>query len=395
MDIILKLNELLKKEDFKEELFTLIEKYLYHPVPQKEETGVLKELLDTEKESFKIEKGKWYVCIENYIFCKDDEPIFEKGKLYLSENDEELTAHNGEKWPFGNAKDYFRPATEDEIPHEPKFKVGDWINYNGRILHVSNVRKKLYDFDNKVGITTINVSAIDSDAHLWTLQDAKDGDVLIATDYNDGAEVIFIFERILSDYVCSYCSLFNHKFDAHDSPTIVHSECSSLRPVTKEQRETFFKVMADAGYEWNADKKELKEIVTKWRDDEALMNGYSFNEDADIVKAENCPYEGNIVFATEAQAKSSLAMARISQIMANDERFGGVVTDEEWEDSRQDKYTIERHINKIKPTANSMIYHFLAFHTSEQRYLFLKENLDLVEDYLMIPKKENRLCLVD
>lgn len=76
--------------------------------------------------TLKIEKGKWYMCVEDYTFRGADEPVFEKGKVYLSEKNEELTASNGEKWPFGNAKDYFRPATEDEIPieniYEP-FKV--------------------------------------------------------------------------------------------------------------------------------------------------------------------------------------------------------------------------------------------------------------------------------
>ena len=76
-------------------------------------------------------------------------------------------------------------------------------------------------------------------------------------------------------------------------------------------------------------------------------------------------------------------MARISQIMANDKRFGGPVTDEEWE-SKSVIYTILRDRNKIIPSANFTTYRFLAFHTQEQRDLFLKENEDLLKDYLMI-----------
>lgn len=89
------------------------------------------------------------------------------------------------------------------------------------------------------------------------------------------------------------------------------------------------------------------------------------------------------VFATKKQAKSALAMARISQIMANDERFGGIVTDKEW-GIHSEKYCITRNNSTIICTIWHNVYHFLAFHTSEQRGLFLKENKDLVKDYLMI-----------
>ena len=76
-------------------------------------------------------------------------------------------------------------------------------------------------------------------------------------------------------------------------------------------------------------------------------------------------------------------MARISQIMANDERFGGVVTDEEW-NRRGFKYTIGRNENTIEKVVYTTTWQFLAFHTEKQRDLFLSENEDLVKDYLMI-----------
>lgn len=39
---------------------------------------------------------------------------------------------------------------------------------------------------------------------------------------------------------------------------------------------------------------------------------------------------------------------------------------------------------EISTEARLGTYTFLAFHTEEQRDLFLKENKDLVKDYLMI-----------
>lgn len=124
----------------------------------------------------------------------------------------------------------------------------------------------------------------------------------------------------------------------------------------------------------------------KWRDDKnASFSGYFIAEHADILKMEgafNVSHNYN-VFATKKQAKAARAMARISQIMANDERFGGVVTDEEW-NTDSDKYTIERVCESILRDQCNGAYYFLAFHTAKQRDLFLKENEDLIKDYLMI-----------
>lgn len=131
----------------------------------------------------------------------------------------------------------------------------------------------------------------------------------------------------------------------------------------------------------------FKPIKSKrWRDNKnAKISGYYTTANCyinHIDDSHNTPNNYNI-FAIEKQAKSAIAMAHISQIMANDERFGGVVTDEEW-NSNINKYVIERIDNSIQVDCYSSIHHFLAFHTIAQRNLFLKENEDLVKDYLMI-----------
>ena len=90
------------------------------------------------------------------------------------------------------------------------------------------------------------------------------------------------------------------------------------------------------------------------------------------------------IFATEKQAKSALAMAQISQIMANDERFGGVITDEEWDDCTLRKFVLYRFCNRLDCSIYFTEYAFIAFHTEKQRDLFLKEYEQLVKDYLML-----------
>jgi len=154
------------------------------------------------------------------------------------------------------------------------------------------------------------------------------------------------------------------------------------------------KIVPPEGYEIDRENStfeyiKFKSISKRWKDGNPFINGWilgGFNVLDYCSHYKNRWKEGNLnVFATEKQAKSALAMAQISQIMANDKRFGGVVTDEEWEDTDLDKYVILR--NNMNTTCNGNAcynYSFLAFHTQEQRDLFLKENEDLVKDYLMI-----------
>lgn len=90
------------------------------------------------------------------------------------------------------------------------------------------------------------------------------------------------------------------------------------------------------------------------------------------------------IYATKKQAKSALAMAKISQIMKNDERFGGVITDEEWNNVDNTAYIIKRVNSGVYTGDTGIAHYFLSFHTAYQRDLFLKENERLVKDYLMI-----------
>ena len=133
--------------------------------------------------------------------------------------------------------------------------------------------------------------------------------------------------------------------------------------------------------------KKVKEEPKRWRDDGIqLFNGYFIGTSSDILIAD-CVFNSKTnrnVFATKKQAKSALAMARISQIMDNDERFGDIVNDEEWENDNLTKHVINRYGKQIGSESWNTKYHFLAFHTKEQRDLFLEENMDLIKDYLMI-----------
>lgn len=130
----------------------------------------------------------------------------------------------------------------------------------------------------------------------------------------------------------------------------------------------------------------FKKHVERWIDNpDNVVSGYFVNEEAIAWRSTFLRYSVHkCIFSTKEQAQSTLAMAQLSQIIANDPRFGGPITDEEWECGDK-KYVICRINNKICETqARIASYEFLAFHTPKQRDLFLKENMDLIKQYFMV-----------
>lgn len=151
------------------------------------------------------------------------------------------------------------------------------------------------------------------------------------------------------------------------------------------------KIECPKGYEIDRENSTFEcikfKLIERWKDSNPRIDGWRLDGNGVRGKYYLFPWKnGNLdIFVTKKQAKSALAMAQISQIMANDERFGGPITDEEWKNANLDKYVILRNnMNAINVGIIHYNYTFLAFHTDKQRGLFLKENEDLVKDYLML-----------
>ena len=107
--------------------------------------------------------------------------------------------------------------------------------------------------------------ALELDTRLWTIQDAKDGDVLV-----NGSN-IFIFHFINGTRLMGYCHVNTDDGRFYDD--IGKNECFCLidavvNPATKEQRDKLEKAMDDAGYTFDFDKNELKEIEDEEYNDE-------------------------------------------------------------------------------------------------------------------------------
>lgn len=141
-----------------------------------------------------------------------------------------------------------------------------------------------------------------------------------------------------------------------------------------------YEISQQAGEEFIILRK--KKPTLKWEDLKRISGCY-ITDNCSIRPATNVIANGENknIFLTEKHAKSALAMAQISQLIPF---YGGEITDEEWKDSDMKKYVITRDGNEIRSVANYTRHEFLAFHTSEQRDEFLKNNEQLVKDYLMI-----------
>ena len=133
---------------------------------------------------------------------------------------------------------------------EPKFKIRDFIvnDYcKGKVIEITN---DAYLLDTGQGIPF----SCEHNAHLWTIQDAEDGDVLVED------SCIFIIQKLCDNSTAAktYCTL--HIDGDFDDGSILYFDIDSTKPATQEQRDLLFQAMKEAGYEWDSKKKELKKI---------------------------------------------------------------------------------------------------------------------------------------
>ena len=140
---------------------------------------------------------------------------------------------------------------------EPNFKVGDWVVTSyGKVNQVVSVDKYGDGYTLNDGVY-FSGSWCDM-YHLWTIQDAKDGDVLAW----DDSKCIALFKNIYDEdsfnsygFVGGCTCTFESRQSYHD--------IEGAHPATKEQRDLLFHKMHEAGYEWDAENKELIKIEHK------------------------------------------------------------------------------------------------------------------------------------
>ena len=138
------------------------------------------------------------------------------------------------------------------------FKVGDWIIRNNKY---TGIPVKVIEFNGYYScelngeVVNFTLNDIHNNFHLWTIQDAKDGDVLVDKDNNIG-----IFRKFEGIYWYSYiylgCDNKLRGFSIGGS----HKQ-TDVHPATKEQRDLLFQKIKEAGYCWNDKTKILERLI--------------------------------------------------------------------------------------------------------------------------------------
>lgn len=225
--------------------------------------------------SFKYNGHTWGMCArDNGVEILVDGEIKERvlldnkpqGKLALEAIKEEKVdnANKIEPKDYSSIDPYFsKPIGKVE----PKFKDGDWITNGEYTWKVISVDYLDYTLQNQWGeCVEDTVDYVNKAFHLWTIQDAKDGDVLCTYECNE-PKIVFILKGTPKKYYalsyhCYYNIMYPHFASDSEKGCLVPND-EDVKPATKEQRDLLFQKMKEAGYEWIANKKELKKEEVK------------------------------------------------------------------------------------------------------------------------------------
>lgn len=139
---------------------------------------------------------------------------------------------------------------------EPKFHEGEWIITKANNLYqVTAIIDDKYQLKYEDIYSTQKCADVDKIARLWTIQDAKDGDLIYVSTEEKGIQAIF--HEYKNDTIFFHCYLCADFVQGGYMPI---GSVELTYPLQKTHYNRFFEKMHEAGYEWDAEKKELKKI---------------------------------------------------------------------------------------------------------------------------------------
>lgn len=205
-----------------------------------------------------------------YIYPVHPQPTFApKSALEAIKEEKVDNVNKVEPKDYNSIVPHFA-QTVDNV--KPKFHEGDWLCENEpnnyarfmQILEIVNVQgKDRYRISRDIhkDEDVVEFGFVEKYYHKFAIQDAKDGDVLFHSD--SASNGIFIFKEILQcgtiQKVVCYCDYDSEDgFCLGEKHTCCWTNSKILHPATKEQREQLEKAMADAGWEFDFETKELK-----------------------------------------------------------------------------------------------------------------------------------------
>ena len=150
-----------------------------------------------------------------------------------------------------------------------EFEDDDWILSTTQTFKDQPMR--IIGFDRELGYKletqegnqlNLTQSIVEQEFRHWTIEDAKNGDVLI----NDVVTVLFrkIGNELWNDVIDYHILMFNQNLELkvqinyHHAGIIDNNRVFPYIPTTKKQRQKFFQKMREFNYQWDSEKKELK-----------------------------------------------------------------------------------------------------------------------------------------
>ena len=174
---------------------------------------------------------------------------------YIISNGETENDSNAVNWIIHfEDQDKWKLLEQDKV--EPKFRVGDWVVYDGVTYLITGVYTDGYTNDHQGFIPLKH----QDEMRLWNFsKDAKNGDVLYTS--STASHEIFIFKGLSKEgHIECYCSYDSEDKYCDGKYHFIGKPTFKTHPATKEQCDLLFSKMKEAGYEWDAENKELKKI---------------------------------------------------------------------------------------------------------------------------------------
>ena len=150
---------------------------------------------------------------------------------------------------------------------KPKFHEGEWVvSPMGVYWHIDKISNNRYEVTSNTGASTdwpLNTKLY----HRFTIQDAKPGDIIYVESKFNTFDFIGIFYTLENGNFWCYCDVSSDSdiyndyleyWEFDNDKGFVALDRYNFYPATKEQRDCLFEKMKEAGYEWDAEKKELK-----------------------------------------------------------------------------------------------------------------------------------------
>jgi hypothetical protein len=148
-----------------------------------------------------------------------------------------------EEWLEKQGED--KPA--DDPATEPKFKSGEWITNGEYTWLITNVDEWCYCIESPVSGRRVRdtIMNIDSHFHLWTINDAKDKDILVASDNS-----VFLYKKSSDDSAKFYAAV-SHGALLVDNGTAHWERNESCHPGTEGQKNSILSMLEKEGYQWD------------------------------------------------------------------------------------------------------------------------------------------------